>query len=134
MLISGISLSTRPSDIVRAAQEAIVYRFAAVFDLLSGALPTPNKIVASGGALLNTPGWMQMLADALGHAVTASNEEEASSKGAAMIALHALGHLHDYSQVPASFGLVFQPDMSRHKIYRKAMTRQGALYDAAKGR
>ncbi len=134
MLISGISLSTRPPDILRAAQEAIVYRFAAVFDLLSGVLPAPNKIVASGGALLNTPGWMQMLADALGHAVTASNEEEASSKGAAMIPLRALGHLHDYSQVPASFGPVFQPDMSRHDIYRKAMARQGALYDAAKGR
>jgi gluconokinase len=133
MLISGISLSTRPPDLLRAAQEAIVYRFAAVFDLLSSVLPVPNMIAASGGALLNTPGWMQMLADALGHAVTASNEEEASSKGAAMIALRALGQLHDYSQVPASFGAVFQPDMSRHEIYRKAIARQHALYEEARG-
>jgi gluconokinase len=128
MLIAGISLSTRPSHILLAAQEAIVYRLAAVYDLLKGVLPEPARIIASGGALLNTPGWMQMLADTLGKLVTASTEEEASSKGAALIALHGLGHMPDYSQVPASLGVIYRPDETRHAIYRRAMERQQALY------
>jgi gluconokinase len=135
MHVAGMTLATTPADILRAAQEAIMYRFAAVFDMLCSALPTPARIVASGGALLNTPGWMQMLADVLGSPVTASGEEQASSKGAAMIALRALGHIHDYSEVPASFGPTFQPDMPRHAIYRSAMARQQELYEAtARGR
>jgi gluconokinase len=133
MHIAGISLATTPADILRAAQEAIVYGFAAVFDMLVSALRPegnhPARIPASGGALLNTPGWMQILADALGSPVTASGEEQASSKGAAMIALRALGHLRDFSEVPASFGPTFQPDMSRHAIYRRAMARRQELYE-----
>jgi len=133
MHIAGITLATTPADILRAAQEAIVYGFAAVFDMLGSSLSAPGRVVASGGALLNTPGWMQMLADALGSPVTASGEEQASSKGAAMIALRALGHIHDYEEVPASFGPTFQPDMSRHAIYRSAMARRQELYEATLG-
>jgi gluconokinase len=134
MHIMGMSLATTPADILRAAQEAVIYRFAAVFDMLCSSLDAPGRIVASGGALLNTPGWMQMLADALGSPVTASGEAEASSKGAAMVALRALGHLHDYSELPASFGATFQPDMSRHAVYRRAMARQQELYKATTGK
>ena len=130
MHIAGITLATTPTDILRAAQEAIVYGFAAVFDMLGSSLSAPDRVVASGGALLNTPGWMQMLADALGSPVTASTEEQASSKGAAMIALRALGHIHDYAEVPASYGPTFQPDMSRHAVYRRAMARRQELYEA----
>jgi gluconokinase len=128
-----MSLTTHPSDILRATQEAIAYRFAAVFDLLGKSLPAPSRVVGSGGALLNTPGWMQMLSDVLGNPVTSSPEEEASSKGAAMIALRALGRISDFSGVPASFGSVFQPDKSRHTIYRKAMERQQEFYEATEG-
>jgi gluconokinase len=134
MHLAGITLATTPPDILRAAQEAIVYGFAAVYDMLRDTLGPPRRIVASGGALLNTPGWMQMLADALGSPVTASGEEQASSKGAAMVALRALGRLHDYADVPASFGPTFQPDVSRLAIYRSAMARRQALYDAVIGR
>jgi gluconokinase len=128
MHIAGISLSTRPVDILRAAQEAIAYRLAAIYDLMTAALPAPTSIIASGSALLNTPRWIQMLTDVLGSPVTASAEEEASSKGAALMALRALGHLSDYNQLPPSLGSTHHPDFARHIIYRKAMARQQALY------
>lgn len=129
MHIAGMTLSARPVDILRAAQEAIVYRLAAVYDLMAVALPAPTSIVASGSALLNTPSWLQMLADVLGSPVTASAEEQASSKGAAMIALHSLGHLPDYSHLPPSLGPTYWPNSSHHAIYRKAMARQQDLYE-----
>jgi gluconokinase len=128
MHIAGISTSTRPAHLLRAAQEAIAYRFAAVYDLLCTVLPAPTRIVASGGALLNTPGWMQLLADVLGVPITASAEDEASSRGAALVALHALGLLPDYSLLPASLGPTYHPDPSCHALYREGIARQQALY------
>lgn len=128
MMIAGISVASRPAEILRAAQEAIAYRLASVYDLLKTALPEPERIVASGGALLGTQGWVQMLADVLGRPVTESGEEQASSKGAAMVALRGLGYLADYSGVEALFGETFRPDMARHDVYRLARARQEALY------
>ena len=128
MMIAGISVASRPAEILRAAQEAIAYRLASVYDLLKTTLSEPERIVASGGALLGTQGWVQMLADVLGRPVTASAEEQASSKGAAMVALRGLGYVADYSEVEALFGETFRPDMARHDVYRLARARQEALY------
>jgi gluconokinase len=133
MTIVGISSATRPAEILRAAQEAIAYRLASVYDLMRGTLPEPERIVASGGALLGTPGWVQMLADVLGLPVTVSAEDQASSKGAAMLALRGLGRIADYSEVPATFGETFRSDMARHEVYMRGLERQRELYKAING-
>ncbi|MDQ3928285.1 MAG: gluconokinase [Chloroflexota bacterium] len=127
--ISGLSLDTRPAHIMRAAQEAIAYRFAALYELLCDVLPAPERIIASGGALLNVPGWIRMLADVLGRPVTASGEDEASSRGAALLALRSLGIISDFDAVPAALGESYQPDMERHAIYLRGRERQRELYD-----
>ena len=46
---------------------------------------------ASGGALLHSPAWTQMMADALGAPVQACLEKEATSRGAALLALERIG-------------------------------------------
>jgi gluconokinase len=128
--ISGLTLQTRPADIIRAAQEAIAYRLAQVFGLLRAALPPVRRVVASGGALLSTTGWMQMLADVLNCPVTASLEPQASSRGAAMLVIRHLGLVADLSALPASLGQTYQPDADRHQAYKRGMERQQELYDA----
>jgi gluconokinase len=55
--------------------------------LLDGA----GRTVISGGALVGSPGWCQVVADALGKPVSAVHVEEASSRGAAVLALRRLG-------------------------------------------
>ena len=127
--ISGLSLDTRPAHILRAAQEAIAYRFAALYDLLADAQPPPQRIIASGGALLNVPGWIGMLADVLGRPVTASGEDEASSRGAALLTLRSLGILSNFDATPAALGKTYQPNMERHAIYRQGRQRQQELYE-----
>jgi gluconokinase len=127
--ISGLSLDTRPAHIMRAAQEAIAYRFAALYDLLGDALPAPQRIVASGGALLNVPGWIGMLADVLGKPITASGEAEASSRGAALLTLRSLGVISDFDATPAALGETYLPNMERHAIYRHGRQRQQELYE-----
>jgi gluconokinase len=128
--LGGLTLATRPVDIIRAAQEAIMYRFGLIYDQLCGMLPAPGMVIASGGALLNVPGWIGMLSDVLGVPVTASGESEASSKGVAMLVLRALGIIREFSEVPTSLAETYRPNMANHEVYRRAMERQQAMYAA----
>ncbi|MEZ4770469.1 MAG: gluconokinase [Caldilineales bacterium] len=89
--IHGLTLSTRPEDIVRASLEAVAYRVALVYDDLHSLLPGEPEIVVSGGALAGSPAWLQIVADALGRPLTLSSAPEASARGAALLALEAIG-------------------------------------------
>ncbi|HVF99793.1 MAG TPA: gluconokinase, partial [Chloroflexia bacterium] len=43
--IGGLSLGTRPIDIIRGAQEAIMYRFGLIYDRLCGVVPPPGMVI-----------------------------------------------------------------------------------------
>jgi len=128
--ITGLSLATPPADIMRAAMEAISYQFAAVFETLQASVARPRAVVASGGRLLHSPTWLQMLADVLNASVRVSAESEASSRGAALLALHNLGHLPRLWNESPEWTGTFRPRAKAHRIYVKAMQRQQALYRA----
>lgn len=127
--IHGLSLATTPLHILRAALEAVAYRVALVFGLLRQELPSEPQIVASGGALLSSPVWLQIMADVLERPVAVSSVQEASSRGAALLALEALGATPDLAKIPDFIGTVYQSDANRYLQYRKARERQQALYD-----
>jgi gluconokinase len=125
----GMSLDTEPVEILRAALEAVAYRFAAVYDLLHEEMPSATRLVASGRGILNSPVWMQIMADVIGVPVVASAVPEASSRGAALLALQALGYLTDFGAVPAPLGAVAEPDPASHERYQQGRRRQQRLYD-----
>jgi len=127
--IVGLRLHTRPMEIMRAGLEAVAYRFALIYQLLKPLIPEAHEIIASGGALLRSPAWIGIMADVLGHPLTASTEAEASSRGAALLALEALGALPDLREAPFSFGRTYLPDPDRHERYQRALERQRELYD-----
>ena len=126
--VTGMNLHTTPADILRASQEAVAYRFALVRDLLVAQYPSATGIVASGGALTHDPAWTQIMADTFGVPVTTSRVFEASSRGAALLALDGLGLIGDLGDVPAYLGKTYMPDPARHAVYAKARARQEALY------
>jgi gluconokinase len=104
----------------------VAHRFAMIWDLLRAAVPSVREIVSSGGALRHSPVWTQMLADALGHDVLASDEAEGSSRGAARVALEALG-------VPPPAAMRerrYTADPERHRGYLRARERQVRLEEA----
>ena len=70
------------------------------------------------------------MADALGRPVALSDVDEGSSRGAALLALEALGHLERAEEVEAPLGETYEPDPERTEAYRGALERQLALYDA----
>ena len=126
--IIGLTASTKPIEILRAAMEAVSYRFA----LLDRALDpvAPNAIVvASGNALLASRLWTQMMADVIGRRIELSRPREASCRGAALLALETIGTIGSIEIVQSEPGEIFAPDLTRHEAYARAIARQQTLYE-----
>ncbi|MBA2734880.1 MAG: gluconokinase [Acidobacteria bacterium] len=126
--ILGLTMHTRPIEILRAAMEAICYRFALIARALEPHAPGA-EIVASGGALAASPVWAQMLSDVLGRPIHLSDVAEASSRGACLLALEARGLLKSIEHAPAPFVGAYKPDMARHTRYQAAIERQQEFYE-----
>jgi gluconokinase len=128
--VCGISLATTAPQILRALMEAVAYRLAAVYDRLRPLAAPGHGVVASGGALGRSRAWQQILADALGVAIEVRPDMEASSRGAALLALDALG-------CPAPprepSGPAIRPDPRGRDIYAAARARQEHLYENVVG-
>ena len=129
--IVGLRLHTTPLDILRASMEAVALRFGELDRALLQAMPRAGDLVGTGGALLHSPAWMQMLADVLGRPVSASAEAEASSRGAALLALETLGLLDaPLESLRPAVRRRFEPISAHTERYRAAAERQRRLYDA----
>ena len=128
-VIAGLSLSTQPAHMLRAAMEAITYQFVAVAAAMQRVVARPQSVVATGGQLLHSPAWSQMLADALNLQVMTSPEPEASSRGAALLVLHALGKVPRLWSTRPARGRTYRPRASAHAVYEAARRRQQQLYD-----
>jgi len=126
--ITGLNLDTTPVEILRGAMEAVALRFALAARSLHQFFPNANQIVASGGALGHSPIWTQIFCDALGQPLTLAEEAEASSRGAALLAMEAAGLISATSEAVARTGQTFQPDASRHRLYQEHLDRQQELY------
>jgi gluconokinase len=125
--ISGLRLDTSGIEIVRAALESVALRLATVYDLLAPCASAGHAIVASGAALGHSRAWTQIIADAIGRPITYSAEPEATGRGAALLALEALGVLPDLSSAFHATGETFVPNTAHHIRYREALERQRRL-------
>jgi gluconokinase len=129
--IVGLRLHTRPVEILRACLEAVAYRFGEIDQRLLASVPQVGDAVATGGALLRSPTWMHILADVLGRPLLASAVAEASSRGAALLALETLGALdRPLERWRPSGRKRFEPNEAHHQLYQAAAERQRHLYDA----
>jgi len=126
--IFGLHQQTTTVEIIRAALESIAYRFALIADALDEIAPGA-KMIATGNALRSSPVWLQIIADVLGRPVMFGGTPEASIRGAALLALEAVGKIVNLDAVSVSVDEVFEPDMQRHARYREGLTRQQELYE-----
>ena len=146
--IFGLKQETQPAEIVRAALEGIAYRFALIAGDLEPLAPHA-QFVATGNALRSSPVWIQIIADVLGRPIALGNAAEASIRGAALLALEAVGKIATIEDVSVSSAQifepgvfqpdvfqpgVFQPDMARHARYRDGLARQQELYERLFGK
>lgn len=130
-VIAGLQMKTSPAEMLRAAMESLAYQLAQVYYQLLAALDareTKPQLVASGGALLNSPTLQRILADTLDTPLYALLEREASARGVALLALETLGVIPDIAQAKTALGDPVMPDPQNGQVYRNAMRRQQELY------
>lgn len=125
--IAGIGLHTRSIDLLRASLEAVSLRFRLIYDLLVARAGEPREVVATGNALLKSRAWTQMMADALGRPVAGSRVSETSSRGAAMLALEALG-VRRLDEFKTPLGQTFAPRPEHAAAYATMLAKQKDLY------
>jgi gluconokinase len=126
--ILGLTQDTKPVEIVRAAMEGVAYRFAMIARDLEP-MVTGASVIATGNALRASGVWRQMMADVLGRPVRFGGPSEASLRGAALLALEAVGKIGNIEELQVNAEDVVEPDMSRHDRYVKALERQQYFYE-----
>ncbi|HEU5226683.1 MAG TPA: carbohydrate kinase, partial [Ktedonobacteraceae bacterium] len=83
--------------------------------------------------LLGSSTLQHIIADTLGAALYPSHNHEASARGAALLALEAMGLIPDVTQVPADLASPVLPNEKHGTIYRRAAARQRELYGVLLG-
>lgn len=126
--VLGLKSSTDTIDIVQSALESIAYRFAEIFDQLNG-VARIKEIIASGGALRESPVWTQITADVLGQNMSLPDTREASSRGAVLLALEMIGKIESIEKQETPKGREFKFDKKRNAIYKKARERHEKFYN-----
>jgi gluconokinase len=124
----GLSAHSTPLEMARAALESVAITFRDIYQLMLKSLPEPKEILASGGALLHSPTWTRMITDALGHNVRMCIEKEATSRGAALLALERIGAIQDIAGIPPELGETFTSDEKNTAVYGEMATKQHRLY------
>ena len=132
-VLEGIRVSTTPIEILQAMLESVSYRFAMVADLLLPGLSTEYQMIASGGAIRNSPWWLQTMADVLRVPLGVSAEQQDTSRGTAILALNALGVWDSLDTYPAQIVETYEPDLAKYDIYMGARERQTELYSRILG-
>jgi gluconokinase len=125
--ILGLSKQTRGTEILRAALEAVAYRFTLIAKALEPFAPNAT-LVASGHALRSSPTWIQILADVIGRPVALTEASEASLRGAALLALEAAGKIQSVAELSVPVETVFEPNMTHYVRYQEALERQEQIY------
>lgn len=129
--ISGMRLSTTAGDLFRATLEATAFRMAAIYDDVKLLAAPAHEIHANGAAVLSSPLWLQIIADALNHQLHAVDAEaEASARGAAICTLESLGALASLRDLDNTVSESYSPDGAAHVRYRRARERQSTLETA----
>jgi gluconokinase len=125
--IIGLRTATDMIDIVQAALESVAYRFAEIFDQLNSVCSV-REIIASGGALRESPVWTQIIADVLGRNMSLPDTREASSRGAVLLALATIGKIENIEKVSTPKGDHFVSNRMKQSLYRKARKHHNDAY------
>ena len=131
-MILGLTLATRPEDIYRALLEASAFGQRKIFEAFRASGVSVNRVVVCGGLPHKAPLFMQILADVLELPIEVSAYENTPAIGAALHAAIAAGPeqggcngFADAKSLVKKASLVYQPNPSTYKTYRKIY----AIYD-----
>lgn len=126
----GVTQATTPADLLRAGMEAVAYRLAAIYDHLAPLADDEFQILVNGGAVVDSPPWLQIIADVLGHGLVPGDPgSETTARGAAMIAAvqHGIATFAEWDQTAQATSTVYEPQAESFPAYQQARKTQESL-------
>ncbi len=96
----GLTLDTRPQDMMQALLEGVAMRMAEVIRTIELTQPLAPRLSIDGGMSRNAY-FCQFLADALGRELLVSEQAELTAVGTAALAAEAVGEPFDFKQLGA---------------------------------
>lgn len=125
----GISLHHKRQHFIRAVLEGVVLSVCTVGTALGDLAGQATDIRASGG-FARSAVWRQMLADMMGREVIVPESHEASSLGAAALALYAIGEMEDLTEIKNWIRIRHrhQPNPQNRKTYMELYAMYERLY------
>jgi len=132
--ILGLSIETRPGDIIKGILEGITFEIMLNLERLETAGVVVDELLAVGG-LARSASFLQLKADMMGKRITVLDIPEAGTVGVAMLAGMASGVYGNVTEAVA--GQVrrsrsFFPDPYLHARYRERFEMYKNLYEALK--
>ena len=115
----GLDLSTKRSDLIRAAMEGIGFAMRVCLEHLNKLGAKPEDLLLAGGGS-KSPLWCQIFADCLKLPTKKSNiDEQAAALGAAAVAAVGIGMWKDFDKIDSLHKIEerYQPDEKTAKLY-----------------
>lgn len=123
----GLNINHTKSHLVRACMEGVIYAIYSIAKILLEKREI-TEIYATGG-FVQSPLWLQMLADVCNIEVCVSGAVESSALGAVMIGLEALNiQAFPGKKILSSY----KPNLFNNEIYRKGFEKFERLYESLK--
>jgi gluconokinase len=120
-VVAGLSLATRPVELIAATYEGVAFELLRSLRLLDASFGSTLSVVLGGGAVAASPWWRRAFAAAFDRDVRYQPDPEVGARGAAMLALGV-------SPVPPDTRLPTVPDEVA------AMQTAGARYEDVRAR
>ncbi len=129
----GISAKHTQKHFMRSVIEGISFSLYQVGVSLEETIGPIQHIYVSGG-FIQSPAWLQLIADMFNKKVMVTNASDASAIGAAMLGFFACGLVGDISQLQKMISVqaVLEPDPDRHAKYQANYLIFASLYDKLK--
>lgn len=127
-VIAGASAATTGPQLLRGAMEGVALSYGRIADQLRTTAATPQRVLASGRITQDLPGWLQVLADALGTPVEPVTIKRVTLHGTALHALEVLAP--DTARAPVPTGPALNPVAAHRDHYRDRAEQYEHLYRA----
>ncbi len=130
-LYFGIHSSHTQEHFLRAAVEGICFAIRSILQPLEKKIGPITQLNISGG-FINSPVWMQIMSDITGKKLCLIEKEDASSLGAAMLAMKQLKLIRNYNDLKPETKFTIKPDKKNHALYKSNFVIYEKLYGALK--
>lgn len=118
----GLQSNSTPLEIVRAVCEGVIFSHKYHIDALLNTKRSETKGIRLAGGVVNSPVWVQMFADVLGHPIETVDGKELGALGATMGLAYGLGIYNSIEEAVnhmSRFKQKVVPDESEHAVYQK---------------